>query len=482
MNNVPSLRTNDPLLEKAFGIAVSDFVGNIQPWQGELNKHPTPCILAGADYDEPWTRDASLNSWYAGSLLTPAVAQNTLRVVLTKDQFGLRIGGQYWDAIIWVTAAWNHYLCTHDREFLKEAFEASSNSISYFEETEFDSRDNLFRGGACFQDGISAYPDRFTDGPTSDIPDWVDQHPEDKVAVGHGLPMKALSTNCLYYNAYQILSDMANELDIATKPEWAAKARRLKDAINQRFWDSERGMYRYLVDAGDDAGRHEGFGHAFAILFGIADDDQTRSIFSNQHSTAHGIPCVWPTYERYSNAEGTSFGRHSGTIWPQVNAAWVMAASQNGRQDIAWSELRALAWKACRDEQFFEIYHPLTGEAYGGMQEPSKGGGKPIEWEACQRQTWCATGFIQMILASLFGMRIDAPGITFSPTIPDEISEITLAGLNYREMILTIHVERGDGSPHILVNDVEQENGHIAADTAGPQVITFRLPKDKNLI
>ena len=57
-------------------------------------------------YDRPWTRDAAINSWNALSFIWPDLAEETLTAVLTDDQqTGLRIGGQYWDAIIWAQAA-----------------------------------------------------------------------------------------------------------------------------------------------------------------------------------------------------------------------------------------------------------------------------------------------------------------------------------------------------------------------------------------
>ena len=58
-------------------------------------------VLAGMHYDRPWTRDAAINSWNALSFIWPDLAEETLTAVLTDDQqTGVRIGGQYWDAII----------------------------------------------------------------------------------------------------------------------------------------------------------------------------------------------------------------------------------------------------------------------------------------------------------------------------------------------------------------------------------------------
>jgi hypothetical protein len=123
--NLPSLKTDNPLINEAFRIAVGDFTGNIQPWSCDTQKKPKNCILAGLDYDKPWTRDASLNSWFAGNLFTPEIALNTLKAVLVEDEYGLRIGGQYWDAIVWVTAAWEFYIVNNDKRILPDFFEAS---------------------------------------------------------------------------------------------------------------------------------------------------------------------------------------------------------------------------------------------------------------------------------------------------------------------------------------------------------------------
>lgn len=431
----------------AFRIAIGDFVGNIHSWQGPLFDKPEPCIMAGLEYDKPWTRDAAFNSWYAGSIIAPQVAASTLAAVLVEDEHGTRIGGQYWDSIIWVTGAWQHYLHTGDREFLKTAFEVAQNSITFLEKTERDPADGLFRGAACFQDGISGYPDRFADAPSSScILKWVDTHPDDRAEQGFGLPMKALSTNCLYYNAYRILNLMSERSgdpdECRERIAFKQKAEQLRDDINRRFWNKDSGSYRYLVDADDTQDRQEGLGHAFAILFGVADEDQTASIFAQQHITEHGIPCVWPQYERYANAEGTAFARHSGTIWPQVNVAWALAAVTRGRHEAACFELQSLAEKACRDNQFSEIYHPVTGEIYGGMQEAYPAW-EIKEWNSCRRQTWCATGYLQMVFSVLFGIRVTTGGIEFEPCLPDGIDRMQLSGFRYRNSLLEIVAERG---------------------------------------
>ncbi|MCD6331750.1 MAG: hypothetical protein J7L89_00600 [Bacteroidales bacterium] len=61
---------------------------------------------------------------------------------------------------------------------------------------------------------------------------------------------------------------------------------------------------------------------------------------------------------------------------------------------MLYHELSNLADHAVRDMQFAEIYHPYTGEKYGGIQESN---GELVQWSAANRQTWSATGYIRML-------------------------------------------------------------------------------------
>lgn len=64
--------------------------------------------MGGAGYDTPWTRDAAINVWNGAGLIWLEVSRNTLLSVLERKAGKLVIGGQYWDAIIWATDAWNY--------------------------------------------------------------------------------------------------------------------------------------------------------------------------------------------------------------------------------------------------------------------------------------------------------------------------------------------------------------------------------------
>ncbi len=386
----------------------------------------------------------------------------------------MRIGGQYWDCIVWATGAWHHYLYTGDREFLARAFEATKNSLAYLENTEFDRGDNLFRGPG-WSDGVAGYPIEYADsGGSSAILDWPKCNPDKVSRPGYGIPMKALSTNCLYYSAYVTVGKMAQELGVADKVSWASKAQELKKSINRHFWNQEQGCYRFLVGPFGPCDHQEGLGHSYALLLGVADRQQSEMIFSNLHVTPAGLPCAWPSFSRYDNQDGTSFARHAGTVWPQIQGFWAEAAARAGRPDVFGHELFNLAQHARRDRQFAEIYHPLTGEIYGGMQEAGEQG--IILWQATSRQTWAATAYLRMILLGLAGMRFDTEGLGFQPCVPSGISFVEIQNLKYRNMDLTVTIQgSGTSVKECKINGHAAEVPWLSVSDAGLQHVVISL-------
>jgi len=439
MRRIPYLETGSAEVNRAFRIAIGDLMSNIVPFKDGLLPQEVEVVMAGMDYVTPWTRDAAINTWNGAGLIVPEVTKNTLLAVLGDFDGVIRIDGEYWDAIIWAAGAWWHYLYTGDKDFLSTAYQAVGHSLRYFEETEFSEEFGLFRGGSCYGDGISAYPDTYlTPDNRPGIIDWPLANPELAAKPGVGIPTHVLSTNCLYYLAYSLMGKMAAELGVQENPLWVVKAEKVKNAINRQLWNEESGRYDYFIDKLGRCHSQEGMGLSLAILFGVADEEKTRRIFENVHVTAAGIPCVWPSFERYNTTDGQGYGRHSGTVWPHIQGFWAHAAASAGRTDIFRHELDKLAEHASRDAHFAEIYHPVTGEIYGGRQEWHQNG--IVEWKSCMRQTWSATAFMRMILMGMIGMEFSPAGIAFKPLVPENCSSVKLTGLRYRKMEIAISI------------------------------------------
>lgn len=475
------LRSGHDRIDRMYDLAVDTLFMNIRPFADGLLDEPAPCIMAGESYQTPWTRDCAYNVWNAGALLAPEASHNTLLSTLFEDDDGLvRVGGQYWDAISWAIGAWAYCATTGDEGFLPLAHAATFNSLRFFEETEFDPETGLFEGPASYGDGVAAYPAPYDDaGGSSGILDWPAAHPE----VGKNR-MKALSTNCLYVRAYEIAALMGDRIGIAyeQRDDCLRRAASLRNAINLHLWLPERGRYAYFIDHEGRCEEYmEGLGHALAILTCVADGEKAEAILKNQHVTGYGIPCVWPLFPRFQSDSGMEFGRHCGTVWPFIQGFWAEAACRCAENEdhthpavgVFENELLALAEMADRTQDFKEIYHPITGEEYGGWQIDH---GKQRLWRSEPNQTWSATGYLRMIHAGLCGMRIEPGAIHFAPVVPERFDTIELGPIGYRDMTLHITV-KGSGAriARFAVNGQAADSPVVDASRTGEQVIEIEM-------
>ncbi len=466
LTDVPYLRTPHEDLARAFRVALGDICSNLVPFQEGQLTEPSLCLAAGLNYATPWTRDNSLSTWNGIGLLLPDVAKNSLRAVLVEDpaRGGWRIGGEYWDAIIWAQGAWAFYLYHGDRGFLRDSADIIARSLDYFEETEFDPARGLFRGGAFFQDGISAYPDEFSGKFGSGVWQWVGANPDKKHPVGFGIPWFSLSSNCLYAGAYDVVNMMRAELGEGVSGKMSAKAAAMRASIHLEFWNPSRGTFDYLVlPDGRRCDHEEAAGFAFAILLGIATPEEAASIVEHTHLVPAGVPCIWPQFPRYEAYGGGHVGRHCGTVWPQVQALWARAALKARRPDCFARELFLMARHAVRDGHFTEIYHPETGEEYGGIQEHwSDSVIKP--WEAVPHTCWGATGFLSLVHFGLLGMDCSPQGVRFRPFLPEGVGELELSNISYRRALLRMKLSgQGTNIASCRINGADAEP-FVAAD------------------
>lgn len=395
---------------------------------GLMTDSPGTFIRAGGGYEQPWTRDASVNSWNAASLLTPDVARNTLWAVCRRQDDGTLIvqqDNQWWDQIVWAVAARHHYLVTGDREFLTDACQAAVNTLRADRDQHFNESYGLFEGPAFLQDGIAGYPapPADPDNPSS----FVLDHPgTDR--------MMCLSTNCLFHAGYLATAEMAQETgDARTAREFRLAAARLRTAINAHLWRPDAGTYGYFIHgAGDRAGRLETYqeanGLAFAVLCGVASRSQARTVLDRTHHSPHGVVNVWPHFDRFDDAHP---GRHNAIVWPMTVGMWGHAAAAGGRTDLLARAVTDIASLEHRDGHFWEIHNAITGAVDGGWQNARQWGSEPD-------QTWSATGYLRLIHQGVFGIRHERDGIRFTPNLPHGWGPVTLHDVPYRDVTLDI--------------------------------------------
>lgn len=401
---LPLFESDSKELNLAWRIAVGDLVGNIRLYKAGLLEKPMPCLCAGLDYPTPWTRDTAINTCFTSAWLCPEVARNSLMSLCVERNGAAVVSGwgQDWDAAIWILGAYQYLKTTNDLSFLPLAREVARNTLDFYEKTEFDDKTGLFRGPAVYGDGIAAYPDRFRTGNSG--------------INGCKEVMYSLSTNCMFYMAYRAACGLCGE------PLYGDRADRLKEAINRHFWNESKASYDYLAHECD---YQEGLGISFALLSGIAGDRAER-VISNAKLTPNGIACVYPSFERYTKLG--EIGRHSGTVWGFIQGFWGLALDKYKKCAAFDENLMLMAKKACRDGQFYEIWHGETGEVYGGLQEDAPDG-RIREWKSCRRQSWTASAFLALIVYGLFGCRWEGGALSYSPRLPAGVSRMRLEGL-----------------------------------------------------
>lgn len=428
----------------------------------EYNLHDG-LLEAGKGYGT-WTRDSSINAWNAASLLMPEVTRWTLWHQTELTPNGPEVGGQYWDKVIWIIAAYDYVQVTGDKEFLESAYGVAQRTLAEMRASELDVHSGLYRGPAAYGDGVAAYPD----------PPFNDEHGDNVLDYTEGANLETLSTNCVYYGAYRLAAAMGRQLG-APQEEIAAlesEAVHLRSAIRSTLWLPGINRFAYFRDgSGAINPTQEALGEALAILLGVADPSQARAMIRHATLTPWGIPCTWQPYNRYLDPDKRVFGRHNGTIWPFINAFWATAAASTGESAAFAREFLDITNLAIRSADFREIYHPYTGAPYGGFQANKT-------WDSIQHQTWSATGYLRMVYRGIFGMRFEDRGLRLQPLVPQSLGIETaiLRGLQYRDAELTLRVV-GTGSRILrcTLDGVPQQDAFLPATLAGKHEMTIVL-------
>jgi beta-glucosidase len=429
---LPDRWISAPLLQVK-GNPVTDFSAAYQLAVRVLEFNLRHGLMEAGEGYGTWTRDTAINSWNATSLLLPDVAQRSLWRETEETSDGPVVSGQYWDKVIWIIAANHHALLTGDTAFAREAYAASVRTLAEMRQRQLNQVDGLFRGPAVYGDGVASYPDPpFDDLRGDNIRDYAEAR-----------QLEVLSTNSVYFGAYRAAASLGKQAG-QPESEIAAlehQADELRANIQRLLWLPQEHRFSYFRDGqGRTDATQEALGESFAVLLGVANPAESQALFRNAIETPWGVACTWPPYTRYRDATSTTFGRHNGTIWPFINAFWATAAASTGETQIFASELRHVTDLALRSGDFREIYHPITGLAYGGVQSDRT-------WDSVRHQTWSASGYLNMVYSGLFGMSFEQEGIRLKPVVPSQLGVrgLVLNDLSYRQANLTIAIH-GSGS------------------------------------
>jgi hypothetical protein len=442
----PVVRTGNVMFDGLYAMAVHEAQQNsVSEIRDHAYSNGEPIRIeafqTGEKWTYVWTRDLaySVNLSLAGFDPQRSVDSLLFKTSSLKssvsDGFKHQIiqdtgsGGSYpvsTDRVVWALGAWEtlKHLSGAEREtFLKDVYPILRDTIEQDRILVYDPRDGLYRGEQSFLDWRE-----------QTYPGWTR---DDVLPIAMS---KSLSVNVLNYYLLNVASECAVRLnqheESARYRKWASG---LKDAINAYFYDEDDGLYSaYLLSDGlcnVNAKRYDLLGESLAILFGVADEEQARSILNNYPVGPHGPSVVWPQ-------ERTVPIYHNQGIWPFVTAYWIKAASKAGHAAALEHGVLTMQRLAAFNLSNMENYDFVSGLA--------EVRNKPLSGPVInsRRQLWSVAGYLSMIQDVLFGVETQWDGIRFRPRITTGIRSsvfgtadaITMQHFEYRGTRSTIRI------------------------------------------
>lgn len=420
-----------------------------------LNILPDSTYKAGANWADTWTRDAVYSIYFSYAWIMPGVSRRTLeKQTLKNPSEALQdtgTGGSWpisTDRVVWAIAAWEYYLVTGDLNWLKEAYEGLKYTAQKDLHVAFDPCVNLFKGETCSMDWRThTYPNWFTNS-----------------IIGESY---SSGTNALHFFLYRFLADAGNILKRPAEEVnlWLSTKEKLKQGINSKFWNVEKGMYNcylYPEFMGYIPTQRVGvMSNGLAAILGVASTEQQASLVEKFPMYPYGAAVLYPTIP-------DDFAYHNKSIWAVWQTPLMFAAKNVG--NIAATE--HLMQSLVRSSAMFLTHKENLTYDTGYDHNTALNS---------DRQLWSVAAYISMVYRILFGMDLNMKGISFKPIVPDWISgELKLENFKYRNATLNVAIKgQGNKIASITVNGKKQkENYLLPASAKGTYNIVITLWKE----
>ncbi|HXR90161.1 MAG TPA: hypothetical protein VN750_07760 [Steroidobacteraceae bacterium] len=398
------VQTASPLFDALFAMAQEDLSEvSVDAITDGAFDHGRPircrCFIAGKQWPFVWTRDVSYSIDLGLWRLDPARARASLLFKISPPRAGPAPRGLYvmqdtgsggsWpistDRVVWFLGA-RHLL--EDRAFADTVYQTLADTLTQDRRYVFDPRIGLYRGETSFLDWRE-----------QSYPAWT---AHDVVFIAQSF---ALSTNVLHYQALELAATMARQ---RTQPvaaaRYASEAQALRQAINSRFWNPDRGLYVSYIGGPVDPvpfAAYDLLGLDLAITSGVADPQRAKESLERYPAWPAGSPVIWP--ERRDQPI-----YHNRAIWPFVSEYTLRAARQAGDPALIALEVRSMMRGAALYASNMENYSLLAQSTH--VAGPL--GGPVVD---SQRQLWSVAGYLDMVVRGVFGLEDDG---SVSPALP----------------------------------------------------------------
>ncbi len=361
------------------------------------------CFETGRLWKYVWTRDTAYAVDLGLAGIDPIRSLNSLNYKLSERRTGgdLQVvqdtgtGGSYpvsSDRVSWAMGAetlLNSLEGAQRDAFAARALEALSNTLEHDRRIVYDAEDGLYRGEQSFLDWRE-----------QSYPAWT---ATDTV---HIAMSKALSTNLLHFHAMDFAAKLAGDAGDTTKRDrYQAWAGELKQAIRDRLWLEDDGLFSTFVPTGLDQAptrRFDLLGSALAVNLGVADEVQAKRILENYPHYGTGAPVQFPEQQLIPIY-------HNRAEWPFVSAYWLKAAAKADNPAVAERMVKSLMRGAALNLSNMENFEAASGAAY---VEDGDYSGPVVN---SQRQLWSVAGYLAMVHGVIFGLHPQNDGLQIAP-------------------------------------------------------------------
>lgn len=431
---LPVVRTGNLAFDALFALAGAEMkqasVAQIKDGNYNGGAIACDCFETGEKWHYVWTRDLSYAADLGLAMLDPERVRNSLDFKLSPwragmprapqvagSADGLQIiqdtgSGGSWpvstDRVSWAFGAarvLDALAPTQRKAFAPRALAALSNTLENDRLAAFDVSTGLYQGEQSFLD-------------------WRDQTYAAWIVndLASMATSRALSTNVAHYRALTLAATLAAEQrQPAMASRYAGWARQLKQAINDRLWLKDAGMYSSLT-AGhfDGAPMHkfDWLGQSLAILTGVADPAQARQIMARYPHGPMGAPVIYPQQQDLPVY-------HNRAIWPFVTAYGLKAAAVAGNVSVADAAYDTLMRAASLNLSNMENLEWLSGQPLLLDERNPALIGPVIN---SKRQLWSVGGYLGMVIGDVFGIAPDSRGIELRPFITAKLRREAFAG------------------------------------------------------
>ncbi len=197
------------------------------------------------------------------------IEQRTLLGLIGKEPIEQHINTILDYSLLWIITLYEHYETYGDKDFLERIYPMAKKLLAFCE-----TRIN--------QDG-------FIEGRAEDwtFIDWSDIEKVGAVCAEQMLLIKT----------YSAMAVMADVLDAGNQNELLKKSEALKARVNKYYWNEEKGAFIDSYISGN--ARVTRHANIFAIMYDIADEEQTKSILKNVLKNDRITKITTPYFEGY---------------------------------------------------------------------------------------------------------------------------------------------------------------------------------------